>query len=176
MQLTERHIPIPVSPGHRSMLEHIQKAVEFRLEEGAVPVRFAITRMDESHYQCEFGMLDGLDVPASEKPQSIFEFSPRKFERTDAFNAVFLVPTGIGAEIGGHAGDATPAARVLAEACDRLITHPNVVNASDLNEMPENALYVEGSAITRLLMGTAALQPVVPTSIPSRLIVPGSGT
>jgi hypothetical protein len=78
----------------------------------------------------------------------------------DAFNAVFLVPTGIGAEIGGHAGDATPAARVLAEACDRLITHPNVVNASDLNEMPENALYVEGSAITRLMLGTAALQPV----------------
>jgi len=85
---------------------------------------------------------------------------PRKIERTDKFNAVFLVPTGIGSEIGGHAGDATPAARVLAEACDRLITHPNVVNASDLNEMPDNALYVEGSAITRLMMGTAALQRV----------------
>ena len=70
------------------------------------------------------------------------------------------MPTGIGAESGGHAGDATPAARVLAAACDRLITHPNVVNASDLNEMPENALYVEGSAITRLMMGTAALQRV----------------
>jgi hypothetical protein len=49
---------------------------------------------------------------------------------------------------------------VLAEVCDRLITHPNVVNASDLNEMPENALYIEGSSITRLMMGTAALQPV----------------
>ena len=160
MQLTERKIPIPVSPGHRNMLDHIQKAIEFRLKEGAIPVRFAITRMDETHYQCEFGMLDGLDVPASEELQSIFRFIPRKIERTDAFNAVFLVPTGIGAEIGGHAGDATPAARVLAEACDRLITHPNVVNASDLNEMPENALYVEGSAISRLIMGTAALQPI----------------
>ena len=160
MHLTERQIPIPVSPGHRNMLGHIQKAIDFRLEEGDIPVRFAITGMDETHYQCEFGMLDGLDVPASEEPQSIFRFIPRKIERTDAFNAVFLVPTGIGAEIGGHAGDATPAARVLAEVCDRLITHPNVVNASDLNEMPENALYVEGSAITRLMMGTAALQLV----------------
>jgi hypothetical protein len=161
MQLTERQIPIPVSPGHRNMLDHIQKAIEFRLkEDGAIPVRFAITHMDETHYHCEFGMLAGFEVPASEEPQSIFRFIPRKIERTDAFNAVFLVPTGIGAEIGGHAGDATPAARVLAEACDRLITHPNVVNASDLNEMPENALYVEGSAITRLMMGTAALQPV----------------
>ena len=160
MNLTEQKIPIPVAPGHRNMLEHLQKAIDFRLEGGAIPVRFAITGMDETHYQCEFGMLDGFTVPASEEPESIFRFIRRKIERMDAFNAVFLVPTGIGAEIGGHAGDATPAARVLAEACDRLITHPNVVNASDLNEMPENALYVEGSAITRLMLGTAALQPV----------------
>ena len=57
-------------------------------------------------------------------------------------NVVMLVPTGIGCEIGGHAGDAGPAARLLATVCDRLILHPNVVNGSDLNEMPENALYV----------------------------------
>ena len=71
----------------------------------------------------------------------------------------FLVPTGIGAEIGGHAGDATPAARLIAEVCDTVILHPNVVNASDINEMPTNALYVEGSVITRLLMGTVGLAP-----------------
>ena len=81
-------------------------------------------------------------------------------EDTTAFNAVLLVPTGIGAEVGGHAGDAGPVARLLAEVCDTLITHPNVVNASDLIELPNNALYVEGSIICRLLMGTAGLQPV----------------
>jgi hypothetical protein len=71
-----------------------------------------------------------------------------------------IVPTGIGAEIGGHAGDAAPAARLLAGACDTLITHPNVVNASDINELPENGLYVEGSVISELLMGTVGLQKV----------------
>ena len=71
----------------------------------------------------------------------------------------FLIPTGIGAEIGGHAGDATPAARLIAEVCDTVILHPNVVNASDINEMPTNALYVEGSVIARLLMGTVGLVP-----------------
>ena len=40
---------------------------------------------------------------------------------------------------------------------DTLITHPNVVNGADINEMSENTLYVEGSVITRLLMGTAGL-------------------
>ena len=160
MHLTERQITIPVSPGHLNMLGNIQSAIERGFKEGSVPVRFAVTRTDETHYQCELGFLEGPEVQGVGELNSIFSFNRRKIERTDTFNAAFLVPTGIGAEIGGHAGDATPAARVLAQACDRLITHPNVVNASDLNEMPENALYVEGSALTRVLMGTAALQPV----------------
>ena len=160
MHLTERQITIPVSPGHLNMLGNIQSAIERELREGSVPVRFAVTRTDETHYQCELGFLEGPEVQGVGELNSIFSFNRRKIERTDTFNVAFLVPTGIGAEIGGHAGDATPAARVLAQACDRLITHPNVVNASDLNEMPENALYVEGSALTRVLMGTAALQPV----------------
>ena len=160
MHLTERQISIPVSPEHKNMLSNIQCAIECELKEGSVPVRFAVTRMDEAHYQCDVGILDGQKPQSIDELNSIFRFNRRKIERTNAFNAAFLVPTGIGAEIGGHAGDATPAARVLAQACDRLITHPNVVNASDLNEMPENALYVEGSALTRVMMGTAALQPV----------------
>ena len=123
-------------------------------------MRFATTSLDETHYHCELGTIEGLDAGGDGRLDAIFRFVRRRLERTDTFNAVFIVPTGIGAAIGGHAGDATPAARVLAAACDRLITHPNVVNASDLNEMPENALYVEGSAITRLMMGTAGLQPV----------------
>jgi len=68
-------------------------------------------------------------------------------------NVVFIIPTGIGCKIGGHAGDATPAARLIAETCDKLILHPNVVNASDINEMPANALYVEGSMLDRFLWG-----------------------
>ena len=72
----------------------------------------------------------------------------------------FLVPTGVGAEIGGHAGDATPAATLMASICDTLITHPNVLNGSDLIDIPSNTLYVEGSAISRLLMGSIGLQPV----------------
>ena len=160
LQLTERRISIPAVSDHLNMIAKIQNSISLHLEDGTIPVRFAITSMDENNYQCEFGMLSGVDAPTANRLESIFRFQPRKFERTDEFNAVFLVPTGIGSEIGGHAGDATPTARVLAEACDRLITHPNVVNASDLNEIPENALYVEGSAITRMMMGTAALQQV----------------
>jgi hypothetical protein len=90
----------------------------------------------------------------------MFQFRKRRTENTGSFNSVLLVPTGIGAAIGGHAGDATPVAQLLASVCDKLITHPNVVNASDINELPANGLYVEGSVISRLLMGAIGLQPV----------------
>ena len=75
-------------------------------------------------------------------------------------NIVFIVPTGIGAEIGGHSGDATPAAKLVASLCDRLFIHPNVVNASDINEMTENMLYVEGSILDRFLEGQIGLEEV----------------
>ncbi len=73
---------------------------------------------------------------------------------------VNIIPTGLGAPIGGHAGDGLPAAKLLASVCDTLITHPNVLNASDINEMTDNMLYVEGSALDRFLEGKINLQPV----------------
>lgn len=71
---------------------------------------------------------------------------------------VLIIPTGIGCEIGGHAGDANPVAKLIAGCCDTLITHPNVLNASDINEMTENTLYVEGSMLDRFLEGEIRLK------------------
>jgi hypothetical protein len=160
MDLIEKQVTIPITPFDQNTFKFFQEAVQSNLKNDEIPVRFVITEMDELEYQCEFAALSGIEESLSEKINSIFKFKPRKIERTGSFDAIFLVPTGIDAKIGGHAGDATPVARVLAEVCDRLITHPNVVNASDINEIPENAFYVEGSGITNLLMGTTALQPV----------------
>lgn len=75
-------------------------------------------------------------------------------------NVVFIVPTGLGAEIGGHSGDATPAAKLIASVSDKLFTHPNVLNASDINEMAENMLYIEGSILNRFLQGEIGLKEV----------------
>lgn len=75
-------------------------------------------------------------------------------------NGVFIIPTGIGCEIGGHAGDANPAVKLIASVCDKLIVNPNAVNASDINEMPDNCLYVEGSTLDRFLEGEVGLKEV----------------
>lgn len=55
----------------------------------------------------------------------------------------FIIPTGIGASIGGFAGDASKWARKLAKKV-KLIVNPNVVNAACFSGITENMLYVEG--------------------------------
>ncbi len=76
------------------------------------------------------------------------------------YTAVLLIPTGIGCAIGGYAGDALPVARVLSQAVDCLITHPNVLNGAQLYWPIPNALYVEGYALDRFAAGDWNLQPV----------------
>lgn len=156
VKVYEKELNLEKYNTNNSILEYLDEAVSFQLEDNLTPVRFAITESDDSKYHCEIGVADNEGNHSYEIP-SIFKFEKRKLENTSKFNAVLLVPTGIGSEIGGHAGDATPVAKLLSSACDRLITHPNVVNASDINEMPDNTLYVEGSVITRFLMGTVGL-------------------
>jgi hypothetical protein len=67
--------------------------------------------------------------------------------------AVSIVPTGIGCSIGGYAGDAAPATRLLASTVDYLVTNPNAVNASDFIQLNDNVLYAEGYCIDLLCRG-----------------------
>ncbi|MFN9629504.1 MAG: DUF3326 domain-containing protein [Cyanobacteriota bacterium] len=70
-----------------------------------------------------------------------------------------VVPTGVGCRVGGHAGDALPAARLLAAASGCLITHPNVLNAAALYWSDPRLHYVEGWALNRFAAGDLALAP-----------------
>ena len=158
MRMYERSFDIPMLVEHRDLIEHFGQSVRFRIPKGHVPLRFFVTNVEDNQYRCEAGVLVSRGEQADHQEGSVFDFREREGDNAEEFNAVLLIPTGIGAEIGGHAGDATPVARLLARACDNLILHPNVVNASDINEAPENAIYVEGSVITRLLMGTVGLR------------------
>jgi len=160
MLLLEQEMIIPHALKCARLIDYFRQAVGDRVPPGEMLVRFVITRSDTTGYGCEFGVLTGVEDSSHSPSGSVFDFVRRCTENTEQFNAVLLVPTGIGAEIGGHAGDAGPVARLLASACDTLITHPNVVNAADINELPENGVYVEGSVICRMLMGTVGLQQV----------------
>ena len=65
---------------------------------------------------------------------------------------IFIVPTGIGCEIGGFAGDALPTAKLLASASGCLITHPNVMNEFSFWKSWKY-FYVEGYSLDRFAKG-----------------------
>ena len=76
------------------------------------------------------------------------------------YTVVLIVPTGVGASIGGYAGDALPVARAIASCCDRLITHPNVLNGASLYWNLPNGFYVEGYALDQFAANSWGLRPV----------------
>lgn len=70
----------------------------------------------------------------------------------------FVVPTGIGAKIGGFAGDAGVFARKIAKEFP-LIVNPNVVNAACFSAITDNMLYTEGFSLTEFFKGNISLKP-----------------
>jgi len=73
---------------------------------------------------------------------------------------IFIIPTGIGCEIGGFAGDSLPAAKLLGSASGCLITHPNVMNGGSLSEKHKDIFYVEGYSLDRFVKGEIGLKRV----------------
>lgn len=100
--------------------------------------------------------LNQLPTLLSKKPLRS-RICPQALTGTD-YTTVLIVPTGIGANIGGYAGDALPSARLLASVSDVLITHPNVLNGALMYWPIPNALYVEGYALDRFCTSELGLQ------------------
>ncbi len=159
MRMSEIRLRIP-APRTGAPWEEVRGSITSQLRDGVWPIRFAVVASTREAWECEIGVIEDIDLLRGAAIQPIFDLRRRAAEDTREFTAVLLVPTGIGSEIGGHAGDAMPVAALAASVVDTLVLHPNVVNGSDIMELPSNALYVEGSVIARLLAGTVALRPV----------------
>ncbi|MFM7470374.1 MAG: DUF3326 domain-containing protein [Nodosilinea sp.] len=75
------------------------------------------------------------------------------------YTVMLVIPTGVGAAIGGYGGDALPVARVIATVADILITHPNVMNGAQLYWPLDNGYYVEGYGLDQFAAGVWGLRP-----------------
>ena len=71
---------------------------------------------------------------------------------------VFIVPTGIGASIGGYAGDASLWARKFSSILPTIV-NANVVNAACFSGINENILYTEGWSIDEFFAGNLSFIP-----------------
>jgi hypothetical protein len=160
MKVSSQQITVSKLFNGRSPLATLKDATDLAFGSDVTPLRVAVTSKTRAGHLCEIEAVEPKIYGSDDTEANVFDYRQRRLARTNAFNAVMLIPTGVDCAIGGHAGDATPAARLLANVCDQLVLHPNVVNASDVNEQTENCLYVEGSIICRLLMGTVGLRKV----------------
>ena len=86
----------------------------------ATPLRVAVTGKTRAGHLCEIEAVEPKIYGSDDTEANVFDYRQRRLARTNAFNAVMLIPTGVDCAIGGHAGDATPAARLLAYVCDHL--------------------------------------------------------
>ena len=121
-----------------------------------VPIRLILTKIegDTLTFECSFFETDRSPVWSS-----LLDINIRQQVSNQPFVAVSIIPTGVRAEIGGFAGDATPSTNLLASACDYLVTNPNAVTASDVYFAKDNVLYLEGNLICQLLLGNIGVIP-----------------
>jgi hypothetical protein len=160
MKITNAALSVPKNDS-RLWLERVASELSGHLRAQRYPLRTAITAITEREAIVEstFVNVDSRNSYARHFT-GVELTSPRRKDHQDAkFAVVQVVPTGVRCEIGGFAGDACPATNLLAAAADVVITHPNAVNASDINEMAGNVLYVEGKSLDDFLLGHLALAP-----------------
>lgn len=115
---------------------------------GGEPLRWYVSEVNERE----------IVVESTESDGGIAPFPPRRPLAPSGTDVVVsLVPTGIGCEIGGYAGDAGPSTALLAAAADYLVTNPNAVNASNFILSCDRVLYTEGSCIDAFSRGEVNL-------------------
>lgn len=139
-----------------SWIENIVKAFN-KLGHGVHPLRYSITRVKQDAAVVEATTITDPPPVYSKALEDNLHLINRKTHQATPFGIVQVVPTGIRCEFGGYAGDATPVTNLLATMVDFVVTHPNAVNASEINEMASNILYVEGKSLDDFMLGRVAL-------------------
>ncbi|WP_375500141.1 DUF3326 domain-containing protein [uncultured Nostoc sp.] len=153
-QIFTKNFELKCSFEKRTWKEISQKISDLPLP--GIPIRLILTSVKEETlgFEASFIATDRQPTWAS-----LLNINIRQKASHKPFVAVSIVPTGVRAEIGGFAGDATPSTNLLACACDYLVTNPNAVTASDLYFAKDNVLYLEGNLICHLLLGNIGVIP-----------------
>lgn len=130
-------------------------------EKNLYPLRFAIVATTENDCILE---LTVVEINPEQKwfsrlnINSLLSSTPRTHTPLEKFGIVQIIPTGINCSFGGYAGDATPVTNLLSNCCDFVLTHPNAVNASDINELSKNTLYIEGKTLDEFMLAEIGLE------------------
>lgn len=129
--------------------ESIANVIEHWL--GRSALRWYIAQVTESEIVVEATFLEGTLFDPGETAADRPHYPGKSVVAS-------IIPTGIGCDLGGYAGDAAPVTNLLAATADYLVTNPNAVNASNFISMADNVLYTEGLCIDLFMKGAIDLQ------------------
>lgn len=159
-QVITKDFEIQCSPQQLIWSEIADRIAELELP--GTPIRLILTAIRDNKLVFETSFLETERQPVW---PSLLNIRHRQNSSSKPFVVVSIIPTGVRAEIGGFAGDATPSVNLLASACDYLVVNPNSVTASDLYYASDNVLYLEGNLICHLLLGHTTLIPEIRSKI-----------
>ena len=75
MNVYEKMISVPREDNKCLSVQRIMQCVVEAMEEGEIPVRFAVSSTNSSTYQCEVGILSGLKSGVESKREKFTESS-----------------------------------------------------------------------------------------------------
>ena len=154
MRLRTALIEVALEPG-RSPLDALSRGTP----EGQVILRWGLVRATEHSVLLELAIAEGDDATGA-RPLPTGAAPP-----ATGTHVAMVVPTGVGAEIGGFIGDAGPWARVFESVADSVIVHPNVVNAADFYTGGERSAVVDGLTLDDFFAGRWRLAPGRPPRV-----------
>jgi Protein of unknown function (DUF3326) len=140
----------------------IAQQIAQHLPNNALPFRNIVAQVSERDVTWEVAFAKGITESTW---GSLLRQPSMQQRRRKKFVVASIVPTGLRAEFGGFAGDATPVTNLMARACDYLITNPNAVTASDLYHADSNVLTLEGNLLCHYLVGNLNLIQAPPREI-----------
>lgn len=117
-------------------------------------IKINIVKSTKSKLYFYVCLLEGCNVIIEEP------FMPSKLISGNVLGEIncLIIPTGVGASIGGYAGDSNPLAKLISYGSKYFLTHPNVVNGAVLTDLPKNLIYLEGFLLDQFLVGKVNLR------------------
>jgi hypothetical protein len=157
MRLWTSHESVAVDPNLGLVASVARRAAE--LEAGGLSVlRWGTVAVPEpGRVAAEFA-LASESLPVPDWYAESMDPGSREVSGT---RVAMVVPTGVGARIGGFIADAGPFVRVVEALSDVVVLHPNVVNGGDFYAGGSRSLYVDGYTLDCFFEGRVRLAGAV---------------
>lgn len=157
MNLSTKIESLTVDGGLGPIETAVQRVAQIEAK-GQTVLRWGLLSLRDDRVEVELAI---ADAPRTITPLSRPSPSPGPSTTPAPASAgiatAIVVPTGVGARIGGFIGDAGPLTMAVEAVSDVTIVHPNVVNGGDFYGARRTAYYVDGYTLDRFFAGEVRL-------------------